>query len=75
MRFYNTENYTNFEVQNGTNPVSNDTDDDAWEDGPEVYYMDHDDGMATGWEYHLSLIHSMVRIDWLTAMAMVTQLL
>ena len=40
-------------MQNGTNPVSNDTDGDAWEDGPEVYYMDHDDdGMATGWEYH-----------------------
>ena len=55
MKFYNNlENYTNYEeLQNGTNPVSNDTDGDAWEDGPEVYYMDHDDdGMATGWEYH-----------------------
>ena len=55
QRFYdNLENYTNFEeMQNGTNPVSNDTDGDDWNDGPEVYYQDHDDdGMATGWEYH-----------------------
>lgn len=55
LKFYNNlENYTNFEeFENGTNPVANDTDGDAWEDGPEVYYMDHDDdGMATGWEYH-----------------------
>ena len=55
QRFYdNLENYTNFEeMQNGTNPVSNDTDSDQWNDGPEVFYMDHDDdGMATGWEYH-----------------------
>ena len=54
-RFYdNLENYTNFEeMQNGTNPISNDTDGDEWDDGPEVYYQDHDgDGMATGWEYH-----------------------
>ena len=54
-RFYdNLENYTNFEeMQNGTNPITNDTDGDDWNDGPEVYYQDHDDdGMATGWEYH-----------------------
>jgi len=53
--FYdNLENYTNFEeFQNGTYPISNDTDGDGLEDGPEVYYQDHDDdGMATGWEYH-----------------------
>lgn len=55
VRFYdNLENYTNFEeFQNGTDPVTNDTDGDEWNDGPEVYYQDHDqDGMATGWEYH-----------------------
>ena len=55
QRFYdNLENYTNFEeMQNGTNPITNDTDGDDWNDGPEVYYQDHDDdGMATGWEYH-----------------------
>jgi hypothetical protein len=54
-KFYdNLENYTNLEeMQNMTNPVSNDTDGDEWNDGPEVYYQDHDnDGMATGWEYH-----------------------
>lgn len=54
-RFYdNLENYTNFEeLQNGTNPITNDTDGDDWNDGPEVYYQDHDDdGMATGWEFH-----------------------
>ena len=54
-KFYNNlENYTNFEeLQNGTNPISNDTDGDSWEDGPEVYHQDHDgDGMATGWEYY-----------------------
>lgn len=54
-KFYdNLENYTNFEeFQNGTNPISNDTDGDSWNDGPEVYYQDHDDdGMATGWEYY-----------------------
>ena len=54
-RFYdNLENYTNFEEkQNGTNPISNDSDGDQWNDGPEVYYQDHDDdGMATGWEFH-----------------------
>jgi hypothetical protein len=54
-RFYdNLENYTNFEeFQNGTNPITNDTDGDDWNDGPEVYYQDHDeDGMATGWEFH-----------------------
>ena len=40
-------------MQNNTNPVSNDTDGDEWNDGPEVYFQDHDgDGMATGWEYH-----------------------
>ena len=55
QRFYdNLENYTNFEeMQNMTNPITNDTDGDEWNDGPEVYYQDHDDdGMATGWEYH-----------------------
>ena len=55
QRFYdNLENYTNYEeMQNGTNPITNDTDGDEWNDGPEVYYQDHDDdGMATGWEYH-----------------------
>ena len=54
-KFYdNLENYTNLEEkQNGTNPITNDTDGDGWNDGPEVYYQDHDDdGMATGWEYH-----------------------
>ena len=54
-RFYdNLENFTNFEeYENGTNPISNDTDGDDWNDGPEVYYQDHDnDGMATGWEYY-----------------------
>jgi len=54
-KFYdNLENFTNFEeMQNGTNPISNDTDDDGWNDGPEVYYQDHDDdGMSTGWEFH-----------------------
>lgn len=54
-KFYdNLENYTNFEeFQNGTNPIANDTDGDSWNDGPEVYYQDHDDdGMATGWEYY-----------------------
>ena len=54
-QFYqNLANYTNFEeMQNNTNPVSNDTDGDKWNDGPEVYFQDHDDdGMATGWEYH-----------------------
>jgi hypothetical protein len=54
-KFYdNLENYTNLEeMQNMTNPVSNDTDGDEWNDGPEVYYQDHDnDGMATGWEFH-----------------------
>lgn len=55
QRFYdNLENYTNYEeMQNGTNPITNDTDGDDWNDGPEVYYQDHDDdGMATGWEFH-----------------------
>jgi heat shock protein beta len=54
-QFYqNLANYTNYEeMQNNTNPVSNDTDGDNWNDGPEVYFQDHDDdGMATGWEYH-----------------------
>jgi len=54
-KFYdNLENYTNLEEkQNGTNPITNDTDGDGWDDGPEVYYQDHDDdGMATGWEFH-----------------------
>ena len=53
--FYNNlVNYTNYEeMQNNTNPVSNDTDGDEWNDGPEVYFQDHDDdGMATGWEFH-----------------------
>ena len=56
-RFYdNLENYTNYEeFINGTNPVANDTDSDDWDDGPEVYYQDHDDdGMATGWEYYFN---------------------
>ena len=54
-KFYDDlENYTNYEEYvNGTNPILNDTDGDGWEDGPEVFYQDHDDdGMATGWEYH-----------------------
>ena len=40
LRFYeNLENYTNFEeMQNGTNPITNDTDGDDWNDGLEVYY-------------------------------------
>ena len=53
--FYkNLENFTNFEeFENGTNPISNDTDGDEWDDGPEVFYQDHDnDGMATGWEFY-----------------------
>ena len=57
QRFYNNlANYTNFEeMENNTNPVSNDTDGDEWNDGPEVYFQDaDDDGMATGWEYHFS---------------------
>ncbi|MGY8755734.1 MAG: hypothetical protein ACKVIR_08585, partial [Candidatus Poseidoniales archaeon] len=56
-RFYNNlANYTNYEeFINGTNPIRNDTDGDDWEDGPEVYYQDHDDdGMATGWEYYFN---------------------
>jgi hypothetical protein len=56
-RFYdNLVNYTNYEeFVNGTNPIRNDTDGDDWEDGPEVYYQDHDDdGMATGWEYYFN---------------------
>ncbi len=55
--FYdNLENYTSFEEYvNGTNPIRNDTDGDEWDDGPEVYYQDHDnDGMATGWEYYFN---------------------
>ncbi len=54
-RFYDDlENFTNFEeMSNGTNPILNDTEGDSWEDGPEVYHMDHDgDGMWTGWEYY-----------------------
>ena len=36
-------------------PIRNDTDGDDWNDGPEVYYQDHDDdGMATGWEYYFN---------------------
>ena len=53
--FYNDlENYTNYEeLVNGTSPVLNDTDGDDLNDGPEVYYQDHDDdGMWTGWEYY-----------------------
>ena len=56
-RFYNNlANYTNYEeFINGTNPIRNDTDGDDWEDGPEVFYQDHDDdGMATGWEYYFN---------------------
>ena len=47
------ENFTNYEeLLNGTSPVHNDTDFDGIDDGPEVYYMDHDgDDMASGWEY------------------------
>jgi hypothetical protein len=42
-------------MENNTNPVSNDTDGDEWNDGPEVYFQDaDDDGMSTGWEYHFS---------------------
>jgi len=55
--FYdNLENYTSYEEYvNGTNPIRNDTDGDDWNDGPEVYYQDHDDdGMATGWEYYFN---------------------
>ena len=55
--FYdNLENYTSYEeFVNGTNPIRNDTDGDDWNDGPEVYYQDHDDdGMATGWEYYFN---------------------
>ena len=55
--FYdNLENYTSYEeFVNGTNPIRNDTDGDDWDDGPEVYYQDHDDdGMATGWEYYFN---------------------
>ena len=55
--FYdNLENYTSFEeFINGTNPISNDSDGDDWDDGPEVFYQDHDDdGMATGWEYYFN---------------------
>ena len=55
--FYdNLENYTSYEEYiNGTNPIANDTDGDDWDDGPEVYYQDHDDdGMATGWEYYFN---------------------
>lgn len=55
--FYdNLENYTSYEeFINGTNPISNDSDGDEWDDGPEVFYQDHDDdGMATGWEYYFN---------------------
>ena len=55
--FYdNLENYTSYEeFINGTNPISNDSDGDDWDDGPEVFYQDHDDdGMATGWEYYFN---------------------
>ena len=56
MFYDNLENYTNYEeFINGTNPIRNDTDGDEWDDGPEVYYQDHDDdGMATGWEYYFN---------------------
>ena len=44
--------------------MSNDTDGDKWNDGPEVYFQDHDDdGMATGWEYHLTLTLTMPLIE------------
>jgi hypothetical protein len=51
--YHDLENFTNYEeFLNGTNPILNDTDGDDWDDGPEVYYQDHDqDGMASGWEY------------------------
>lgn len=55
--FYdNLDNYTSFEeFINGTNPIANDSDGDDWDDGPEVFYQDHDDdGMATGWEYYFN---------------------
>jgi hypothetical protein len=56
MFYDNLENYTSFEEYiNGTNPITNDTDGDDWDDGPEVFYQDHDDdGMATGWEYYFN---------------------
>jgi hypothetical protein len=56
MFYDNLENYTNLEEYiNGTNPITNDTDGDDWDDGPEVFYQDHDnDGMATGWEYYFN---------------------
>ncbi len=48
------ENFTNYEeLLNGTSPVQNDTEGDGLEDGPEVFYQDHDnDDMASGWEYY-----------------------
>ncbi len=56
MFYDNLENYTSFEeFVNGTNPIANDSDGDEWDDGPEVFYQDHDDdGMATGWEYYFN---------------------
>ena len=54
-QFYNDlENFTNYEeLLNGTSPVQNDTEGDGLEDGPEVFYQDHDnDDMASGWEYY-----------------------
>ena len=66
MFYDNLENYTSFEEYvNGTNPIRNDTDGDDWDDGPEVYYQDHDDdGMATGWDITSISIHMMTQIEW-----------
>ena len=66
--------YTSFEEYvNGTNPIRNDTDGDDWDDGPEVYYQDHDDdGMATGWEYYFNFDPMTMQIEWLTQMVTVT---
>ena len=66
MFYDNLENYTSFEeFVNGTNPIRNDTDGDDWDDGPEVYYQDHDDdGMATGWEYYFASTRMMMLTEW-----------
>ena len=48
-------------MQNGTNLITNDTDGDDWNDGPEVYYQDHDDdGMARDGSTTSSLIRLTV---------------
>ena len=39
VRFYDNSRIDEFRgIQNGTDPVTNDTDGDEWNDGPEVYY-------------------------------------